>query len=107
VTIFVPTRRLGYEAALARRGAIEETWEAEGFPLLCEGSTGQMVEHPYVKVLRDHDVLLDKLGARLNKTHAGPDPAAVIKSFRTRKIKRLKAVPKTKTTAKATRNTTG
>ena len=52
-----------YSEAVARRDAIRDAWEAEDSPLLASGSTGQLVEHPYVKMLRDHDLLVDRLGA--------------------------------------------
>jgi hypothetical protein len=53
--------------AVARRDAIRDAWEAEGSPLLATGSTGQLVEHPYVKMLRDHDLLVDRLAAAVRK----------------------------------------
>jgi hypothetical protein len=68
-----------YTEAISRREAIGEAWEAAGSPLLAEGSTGQLVEHPYVKMLRDHDLLLDRLGAAARKRHRGPDPSGVVK----------------------------
>jgi hypothetical protein len=57
--------------AVARRDAIRDAWEAEGSPLLATGSTGQLVEHPYVKMLRDHDLLVDRLAAAVRKRHRG------------------------------------
>jgi hypothetical protein len=68
-----------YSEAVARRDAIRDAWEAEGSPLLASGSTGQLVEHPYVKMLRDHDLLADRLGAVSRKRHRGPEPSAVLK----------------------------
>ena len=68
-----------YAEAVARRDAIRTAWEAEGSPLLTTGSTGQLVEHPFVKMLRLHDVLVDRLGAALRRRHRGPEPSAVIK----------------------------
>jgi hypothetical protein len=65
--------------AVARHKAIRDAWEAEGAPLLTTGSTGQLVEHPYVKMLRDHDLLVDRLGATTRKRHRGPEPSAVLK----------------------------
>lgn len=56
-----------YVEAVARRDAIRDAWEAEGSPLLATGSTGQLVEHPYVKMLRDHDLLVDRLAAAVRK----------------------------------------
>lgn len=68
-----------YIEAVARRDAIRDAWEAEGSPLLSTGSTGQLVEHPYVKMLRDHDILVDRLAATARRRHAGPEPSAVLK----------------------------
>ena len=66
-----------YKEAVSRRRAIRDAWEAEGSPLLATGSTGQLVEHPYVKMLREHDVLVDRLAASVRKRHRGPEPSAV------------------------------
>jgi hypothetical protein len=68
-----------YRDAVARRDAIRTAWEAEGAPLLTTGSTGQFVEHPFVKMLRLHDVLVDRLAHAVRKRHAGPEPSAVMK----------------------------
>ena len=68
-----------YAEAVARRDAIRDTWIAEGSPLLTSGSTGQLVEHPFVKMLRLHDVLVDRLALTVRKRHAGPEPCAVMK----------------------------
>jgi hypothetical protein len=67
-----------YAEAVARRDAIRTAWEAEGSPLLTTGSTGQLVEHPFVRMLRLHDVLVDRLAASVRKRHRGPEPSAVI-----------------------------
>jgi hypothetical protein len=67
-----------YLDALARRDAIRDAWQAEGRPLLSAGSTGQLVEHPLVKMLREHDVLVERLAGSLRRRHAGPQPSAVI-----------------------------
>jgi hypothetical protein len=67
-----------YREALERREAIHAEWVRCGRRLLSEGSTGQLVEHPLVKMLREHDMLLDRLAVPLRKRHAGPDPSAVI-----------------------------
>lgn len=69
-----------YAEAAARRDAIRDTWEAEGAPLLSVGSTGQPVEHPLVKMLREHDLLVDRLSAAVRRRHRGPEPVAVLKS---------------------------
>jgi hypothetical protein len=68
-----------YADAVARRDAIRTAWEAEGSPLLTSGSTGQLVEHPFVKMLRLHDLLVDRLAVAVRKRHRGPEPSAVIK----------------------------
>ena len=68
-----------YAEAASRRDAIRDAWIAEGSPLLTTGSTGQLVEHPYVKMLRLHDVLVDRLAHTVRKRHAGPEPSAVLK----------------------------
>jgi hypothetical protein len=70
-----------YLEAVARRDAIRDAWEADGSPLLATGSTGQLVEHPYLKMLRDHDLLVDRLGAAVSqrRAHRGPEPSAVMK----------------------------
>jgi len=67
-----------YLEAVARRDAIRDAWLAEGTPLLSRGSTAQLVEHPYVKMLRDHDLLVDRLGATARRRHSGPAPSAVV-----------------------------
>jgi hypothetical protein len=68
-----------YREAVERRDAILEAWKAEGEPLLATGSTGQLVEHPLVKMLRDHDLLVDRLTAAARKAHRGPEPSAILK----------------------------
>ena len=79
-----------YSEAVARRDAIQEAWEAEGSPLLATGSTGQLVEHPLVKMLRDHDLLVDRLGARTRKRHRGPEPSAVLKPSPAARLRAIK-----------------
>ncbi len=53
-------------------------WQAEGAPLLMTGSTGQLIEHPLMKMLREADLLCDRLGAAVRKRHRGPEPSAVL-----------------------------
>jgi hypothetical protein len=79
-----------YAEAVARRDAIRDAWEAEGAPLLATGSTGQLVEHPLVKMLRDHDLLVDKLGATVRKRHRGPEPSAVLKPSPAAKLRAVR-----------------
>jgi hypothetical protein len=66
-----------YLEAGARRDAIRDAWEADGAPLLSVGSTGQLVEHPLVRMLRDHDLLVDRLGQRMRPARMGRPPSAV------------------------------
>lgn len=58
-----------------------DEWEAcdPPRPLLARGSTGQLVEHPLVKMIREHDILVGKLAEPLRKAHDGPEPVAVIR----------------------------
>jgi hypothetical protein len=79
-----------YTEAVARRDAIQAAWEAEGAPLLTSGSTGQLVEHPLVKMLREHDLLADRLGAVLRKRHRGPQPSAVLKPSPAAKLRAVR-----------------
>ena len=64
---------------MSRRDAIRETWVAEGEPLRSKGSTGQPVEHPLLKKLREHDVLVTRLAGALKARHAGSEPSAVLR----------------------------
>jgi hypothetical protein len=79
-----------YVEAVARRVAIRDAWEAEGSPLLASGSTGQLVEHPYLRMLRDHDVLVDRLAAAVRKRHRGPEPSAVLKPSPAAKLRAVR-----------------
>ena len=74
---FFEDAEVRYGDAVARRDAIRTAWTDAGEPLLAEGSTGQLVEHPFVKMLREHDVLVDRLAASVRKRHRGPEPSAV------------------------------
>jgi hypothetical protein len=89
---FFADAELRYREADGRRDAIRDAWHAEGSPLLATGSTGQLVEHPYVKMLREHDVLVDRLLASVQKRHRGPVPSAVpgLPPPLERKIRRVK-----------------
>jgi hypothetical protein len=64
--------------ALARRDAVAAEWAELGSPLLTNGSMGQLVEHPLVKMLREHEVLVARLGELVRKRHRGPQPSAVL-----------------------------
>ena len=78
MTDFAAGAEARYLEAVARRDAIRDAWKQEGEPLLSTGSTGQTVEHPLVRMLREHDVLVDRLAAAARRGHAGPEPSAVI-----------------------------
>ena len=65
-----------YLEAVARRDAIAEAWRAEGEPLLATGSTGQLVEHPFLRMLRDHDYSLI-VGGEDEASKMGRPPSAV------------------------------
>ena len=73
---------LATRVAVRRRAAIAKEWRALGSPLLSEGSAGQLVEHPLLRMLREHDGLLDRLALPLRKAHRGPQPSAVVHPFR-------------------------
>jgi hypothetical protein len=77
-----------YEEAAARREQIKSLWELEGSPLLSEGSKGQLIEHPLLKMLREHDLLVQKLAVDVKKTHRGPIPSAVIKPSPAAKLRK-------------------
>jgi hypothetical protein len=79
-----------YSEAMARRDAIRDAWEAQGSPLLTTGSTGQLVEHPFVKMLREHDLLVDRLGSVIRKRHRGPEPSAVVTPSPAAKLRALR-----------------
>lgn len=59
-------------------GTIRDACQAEGSPLLSRGSTRQLVEHPLLKMIRDYDLLIDRLGAAVSRRHRGPEPSAVV-----------------------------
>jgi hypothetical protein len=53
VTDFLADAQARYDDALVRRDAIHAEWVADGSRLLAENSTGQPVEHPYLRDLPD------------------------------------------------------
>ena len=79
-----------YREAAARREAIRGAWQADGSPLLAHGSTGQLVEHPYLRMLRDHDLLVDRLGQAVRKRHRGPVPSGVVKPSPAAKLRAVR-----------------
>jgi hypothetical protein len=60
-----------YRKALERRDGIRDCWIAEGRPIFAEGSVGQLVEHPLVKAMREHDLLVTRLAQPLQRRHRG------------------------------------
>lgn len=80
-----------YASAKARRDAIEAEWIRLNMPLVGYGSQNQEQEHVLVKMLREHDALLVKLGAELKRVHRGPVPSAV-PSIRVPKSSKLRSV---------------
>jgi hypothetical protein len=67
-----------YAEAMHRWTAIKAEWEAAGSPMLAKGSMGQLREHPLVKMLREHEVVVMRLAAPLQVRHRGPQPSAVL-----------------------------
>lgn len=64
--------------ALERLDSIKAQWVEAGSPLLANGSTGQLVEHPLVKMLREHEVLVARLAGDVRRKNRGPAPSAVL-----------------------------
>ncbi len=75
-TDFLADAETRYLEAVGRRDAIRDAWEKDGAPLLATGSTGQLVEHPYVRMLRDHDLLVDRLGQHVRPARLGRPPSS-------------------------------
>jgi len=69
-----------YEAARALADQVRREWTAVGSPLLSEGSMGQLVPHPFVKMLSDAEAQAARFGELLKKKHRGPAPSAVVQS---------------------------
>ena len=67
-----------YEAAMRRRALIGEAWEAEGCPVTTIGSRKQIVPHPYMRMLAEHDLLTDRLRQSVRKRHRGPVPESML-----------------------------
>ena len=68
-----------YREAVARRDAFRDAWISLEEPLLATRSTGQLVEHPLLTMLRDHDILVDRLAVAVRQRNRGPEPSAVLK----------------------------
>ena len=93
MTDFLGEAEARYREAVERRDAIRDAWMAEESPLLAEGSTGQLVEHPLVKMLREHDLLVDRLARDARKSEMGRPATGVVRaSIGKSPASRLKAV---------------
>src|SRR5438067_4011890 len=68
-----------YVAALERLDAIRQAWFDEDQPLIGQGSTGQQVEHPLVRLLRDSEAHVAKLGAMVRARGMGRPQVAVFR----------------------------
>ncbi len=69
-----------YDEAVERRDAILAAWEELGRPTLAEKPDGTPIEHPHLRMLRQHDLLIDKLAMPLKRAHRGPQASAVVKA---------------------------
>jgi hypothetical protein len=70
-----------YEQARDRLGLIHEAWLRADCPLTTEGSMGQTIEHPVVKLLRETEIEVLRLGDSIRRQkRRGREPEAVIKS---------------------------
>ena len=78
-----------YDDAVERREQIKLLWEQEGQPLLSTGSQGQLIEHPLLKMLREHDLLVQRLAGDVRKQHRGPQPSAVLKPSPAAKLREI------------------
>jgi hypothetical protein len=67
-----------YQEAVERRNSIATPGKRRGRPFSPAVTPGKLVEHPYVKMLREHDLLVDRLGAVIRKRHRGPQPSEVV-----------------------------
>jgi hypothetical protein len=70
-----------YAVALERLDAIREAWLEEGAPLIGTGSTGQEVEHPLCRLLRDSEAHVARLGEAVRRRAPGRPTEAVIGSM--------------------------
>lgn len=59
---------------------IRGEWERVGKPLLTEGSMGQLVPHPFVKMLQEAERDASRFGELLKAKHRGPAPSAVVQA---------------------------
>ncbi len=69
-----------YDAAVALVDQIRGEWVAIGSPLLADGSMGQLVPHPFVRMLREAERDASRFGELLKKKHRGPAPTAVLQA---------------------------
>ena len=66
-------------AARERYEGIVALWRGDGCEVLAKGSMGQWVEHPLVKMMREHEALIVKLeDAVLRRRHRGPEPVGLV-----------------------------
>lgn len=78
------------EAAVADLARFRDAWEAEGSPPLANGSMGQKVPHPLVKMIRDAERAVELL-SRPAAAKRGGRPAGA-SSSPDRKKPRLRVV---------------
>jgi hypothetical protein len=76
-----------YETAVERVQMIAAEWDELGNPLTTEGSMGQTVPHPLIKMLQDAEMLADRLRKSVRKAHRGPAPSAVVKPPQSAKLR--------------------
>ena len=81
-----------YQAAQWRAKALRDFWDGDGQPVLCEGAAGQPRPHPLLGLIKDAELLADKLRQRVMIKYAGPDPVSVI--GKAPSARRLEAVHK-------------
>jgi hypothetical protein len=67
-----------YDHAVARLDSIRDAWFREGQPLIGTGSTGQEVEHPLARLLRDSEAHVARLGNLCRRKQIGRPPVAVV-----------------------------
>lgn len=72
--------RAAYEAAEERARILRKQWDDEGQPILTEGSMGQLVPHPLVKMIETAEVLADRLRKAVQPSKPGRKPTAVVQA---------------------------
>ena len=66
-----------YEQAVERARLVRQAWEDAGRPVLTTGSRKQQVAHPLLKVIRDAELLADRLRLSVRPRRMGRPPVAV------------------------------